>query len=198
MWPFGGQDSGSTSASVQRDSPNIDSCPVDEGTRKAWLAQSSTSKEESHEATTNASSAYAFLNAKAEPHNTITSNTSGLSRERVISSIPRWSTEGSSTEKDTASATSSSSSSTSNWVYPSPNQFFSAMSRKNHNPRAEDMNVVVPIHNAVNERAWKEILEWEKVGDEQSWELCGGPKLVSFKGRPKDITWKAWSKSLLG
>lgn len=72
------------------------------------------------------------------------------------------------------------------------------MSRKNHNPRAEDMNVVVPIHNAVNERAWQAIIEWERLADEQSWPSCGGPKLVSFKGRPKDVTWKAWSRSLIG
>jgi hypothetical protein len=28
------------------------------------------------------------------------------------------------------------------------------MARKNHDPSAPDMKVVVPIHNAVNERAW--------------------------------------------
>jgi hypothetical protein len=41
--------------------------------------------------------------------------------------------------------------------------FFDAMRRKGHeNTRAQDMKTVVPIHNAVNERAWKEIREWEK------------------------------------
>jgi cytochrome c heme-lyase len=49
-----------------------------------------------------------------------------------------------------------------NWIYPSEQMFFEAMRRKNHDPQAEDMRSIVPIHNAVNERAWGEILEWEK------------------------------------
>ncbi len=36
------------------------------------------------------------------------------------------------------------------------------MKRKQFDPKAEDMRAVVPIHNAVNERAWKEIREWER------------------------------------
>ena len=40
--------------------------------------------------------------------------------------------------------------------------FFDAMKRKGHDTRAQDMKTVVPIHNAVNERAWKEIREWER------------------------------------
>jgi cytochrome c heme-lyase len=198
MWPFGekGPDPAPVITTNSRDDTSIDSCPVDEGTRKAWLARSSSSSSPSATnsdttASSSASSAYAFLSAKPESHNTITSDGSGLSKDRIISSIPRWFNGGKAPEGDEI-ATSP------NWVYPSPNQFFSAMSRKNHNPRAEDMNVVVPIHNAVNERAWNGILEWEKAVDEESWKTCGGPKLVSFKGRPKDVTWKAWSRSLLG
>ncbi|KAG8703985.1 Cytochrome c1 heme lyase [Ceratobasidium sp. 394] len=81
------------------------------------------------------------------------------------------------------------------WVYPSEAQFFSAMARKNHNPQASDMRVVVPIHNAVNERAWGELLAWEAG---RGGEACGGVRLVSFKGRPGDRTPKAWLKTLLG
>ncbi|KAG5462081.1 MAG: cytochrome c/c1 heme-lyase [Olpidium bornovanus] len=51
------------------------------------------------------------------------------------------------------------------WVYPSEQMFFNAMRRKSWDPREEDMKVVVPIHNAVNERCWKEILEWESAHD---------------------------------
>jgi cytochrome c heme-lyase len=40
--------------------------------------------------------------------------------------------------------------------------FFDAMRRKNWDPKEVDMKTVVPIHNAVNERAWSQILEWEK------------------------------------
>lgn len=49
-----------------------------------------------------------------------------------------------------------------NWVYPSEEMFFNAMKRKNYDPDAADMRTIVPIHNAVNEQAWKEIKAWEK------------------------------------
>jgi cytochrome c heme-lyase len=49
-----------------------------------------------------------------------------------------------------------------NWIYPSEQMFFDAMRRKNWNPNEVDMKTVVPIHNAVNERAWAQILEWER------------------------------------
>ena len=71
--------------------------------------------------------------------------------------------------------------------------FFKAMARKNHSPHAADMATIVPIHNAVNERAWQSILEWEKG---QGSEKCGGPKLVSFAGDSKALTpkarWNGW------
>lgn len=52
---------------------------------------------------------------------------------------------------------------TGNWVYPSEKMFFDAMRRKGHDQvQTADMKTVVPIHNAVNERAWKEIKEWEQ------------------------------------
>jgi cytochrome c heme-lyase len=68
-------------------------------------------------------------------------------------------------------------------VYPSEKQFFEAMKRKGFDAAAADMKTVVPIHNAVNERAWAEILKWEapyvapvvKGG-------CGVPRLHSFVG----------------
>jgi cytochrome c heme-lyase len=49
-----------------------------------------------------------------------------------------------------------------NWIYPSEEMFFNAMKRKNYHPDAADMRTIVPIHNAVNEQAWKEIKAWEK------------------------------------
>lgn len=69
------------------------------------------------------------------------------------------------------------------------------MARKNHDPRASDMRVIVPIHNAVNERAWAAVRTWE---DGRGGEGCGGVRLVSFKGRPGDRSPKAWAKVLLG
>lgn len=48
-------------------------------------------------------------------------------------------------------------------MYPSEKMFFEAMKRKGYsNTDAKEMKTVVPIHNAVNERAWKEIREWER------------------------------------
>jgi cytochrome c heme-lyase len=49
------------------------------------------------------------------------------------------------------------------WIYPSEQMFFNAMKRKNWDAKEDDMSVVVPIHNAVNEQCWKKILEWEKL-----------------------------------
>jgi cytochrome c heme-lyase len=43
---------------------------------------------------------------------------------------------------------------------------------------------IIPIHNAVNERAWSEILSWESkapLSDPGS-RKCGGPRLYSFRG----------------
>jgi cytochrome c heme-lyase len=98
-----------------------------------------------------------------------------LSIERETSTIPR-SVEG-------------------NWVYPSEAQFFAAMARKNHKPQAADMKSIVPIHNAVNERAWAEVMKWEAG---RGGEACGGVKLVTFKGRPGETSLKARWKSLIG
>lgn len=81
------------------------------------------------------------------------------------------------------------------WVYPSQAQFYEAMVRKNHNPRAADMQVVVPIHNAVNERAWQAVLKWEAG---KGGEKCGGIKLVSFKGDASKLSPKARLKMLFG
>ena len=98
-----------------------------------------------------------------------------LSQDRETSSIPKV-TDG-------------------KWVYPSEAQFFAAMARKNHNPQAADMKTIVPIHNAVNERAWGEILKWESG---RGGEACGGVKLVNFKGRPDEKSPKAKWNMLLG
>ena len=106
--------------------------------------------------------------ADASPH-------AQLSAERQVSSIPTLS-DG-------------------NWIYPSEAQFFSAMARKNSNPEATDMKTIVPIHNAVNERAWGEVLKWEAG---RGGEACGGVRLVTFKGKAGETSPKARWKMLLG
>lgn len=87
-----------------------------------------------------------------------------LGTDRVISTIPRSQSAGATSsacpvnhETETGADAK-----TGNWVYPSEKMFFDAMKRKGHDTRAGDMKTVVPIHNAVNERAWKEIREWER------------------------------------
>eukprot|EP00842_Homolaphlyctis_polyrhiza_P001615 jgi/Hompol1/2454/HPOL_005576-RA len=82
----------------------------------------------------------------------------------------------------------------SNWVYPSEQMFFNAMRRKNWNASEEDMRVIVPIHNAVNEQSWRKILEWEAIHKSS----CGQPKLLKFEGKPKNYSPKARFMSLLG
>jgi cytochrome c heme-lyase len=107
---------------------------------------------------------------------------SQLDESRVISSIPRSSDPGPSAcpandEQETGA------SKTGHWVYPSEKQFFDAMKRKGHDAAAADMKTVVPIHNAVNERAWAEILKWEAPYVEPVVKGgCGGPRLHSFAG----------------
>ena len=82
-----------------------------------------------------------------------------------------------------------------NWIYPSQEMFFAAMKRKGHDAQAADMRTIVPIHNAVNERAWSEIKAWEAG---RGSEACGGPKLISFAGDSKNLTPRARWKSLMG
>ncbi|KAG4306077.1 hypothetical protein PORY_000065 [Pneumocystis oryctolagi] len=80
------------------------------------------------------------------------------------------------------------------WIYPSERMFFQAMRRKNWNPQAEQMQIIVPIHNAVNERVWYEILKWESGWGSES---CGGPKLIRFEGKSSQMSPKArWLRFL--
>ncbi|KAI0403445.1 cytochrome c/c1 heme-lyase [Xylaria palmicola] len=85
---------------------------------------------------------------------------------------------------------------TGNWIYPSERMFFEAMKRKGHDPQATDMRTVVPIHNAVNERAWAEIKAWEGPWIQGS--SCGGPRLHSFSGLSTQMSPKARFNTLLG
>lgn len=57
------------------------------------------------------------------------------------------------------------------------------------------MKAVVPIHNAVNERAWKEIQAWEAG---RGAEKCGGIKLEKFEGDASKLTPKARFWSAMG
>lgn len=150
-------------------SSQTDKCPVDHDASSPSSSASADTCPVEHGARSSWTNIFGSQ-GPAHPH-----VPSGLPTDREVSSIPR------------ADGT--------NWVYPSEAQFFAAMARKNHSPQANDMKVIVPIHNAVNERAWAEVMKWESG---QGGEKCGGIKLVSFKGRPGDRSPKARWKTLLG
>ena len=159
-------------------SSNTGGCPVDHNTLPQNSSSSSTEKcPVDHQSSSFWSR---FFPSPSEgsnhpsphPHPHVPGN---LSTERETSSIPRLEGE--------------------KWVYPSESQFFAAMARKNHDPQAKDMKVIVPIHNAVNERTWHEVLKWE---EGRGSEACGGLKLVSFKGKSQELSPRARFKSLLG
>ena len=48
------------------------------------------------------------------------------------------------------------------WEYPSPQQFYNALVRKGWETPVEHVETMVDIHNFLNERAWEEVLRWEK------------------------------------
>ncbi|KAG8220955.1 cytochrome c heme lyase [Butyriboletus roseoflavus] len=74
------------------------------------------------------------------------------------------------------------------WEYPSPQQFYNALVRKGWETPVEHVETMVEIHNFLNERAWGEVLKWEKrvaqPGDEE-------PYLARLKGRPGEMSPKA-------
>lgn len=156
-------------------------CPVDHDARSQWVNKVSVIQTTKHEPEAIEVSSATCNSDKLDSVTYDTGKSDvNLPTEREISSIPRTSTQ-------------------SNWVYPSQKQFFDAMKRKHWNPEAQDMQTVVPIHNAVNERAWQHILSWEKSHYEQAMKDCGGIKLTSFKGDLKKLTPRAWfNSSILG
>lgn len=143
------------------------SCPVDHSQEKA--------KDKCPVDHSTQRSIWSRLFSSPESSTSAPPSASSLSTAREVSSIPK--------------------ASDGNWVYPSEAQFFAAMARKNHDPKAADMKTIVPIHNAVNERAWAEVMKWEAG---RGGEACGGVKLVNFKGKPGEKSIRARWKMLLG
>ena len=85
--------------------------------------------------------------------------------------------------------------SSSTWTYPSPQMFYNALARKGKlgDTNETEMESVVALHNNMNEKTWRKVVEWEETvvgegGHEQP------PKLLKFMGRPKDLSPKAWYK----
>lgn len=156
-------------------------CPVDPATRAAWLKSNSSPVEAFPGVTKDASLA---SNGNSCDSNSIdqtppppkggffsrftTSNPPSdapkiLGVDREISTIPRASAVNKDAEAKPANSEKESGVSESgNWIYPSEKMFFEAMKRKGYSSDVKDMKTIVPIHNAVNERAWKEIKDWER------------------------------------
>ncbi|KAF9021305.1 Cytochrome c1 heme lyase [Haplosporangium bisporale] len=189
-------------------------CPVSPEAHKHFMPRNTTTSQPSDTPSSSTSSPASSSSSssssstlKIDPTNNmpaspdqfrIASQTRDLNTEREISTIPKaanaadpYGEKGSSSGNHAADPDGDSDSV---WIYPSEQMFFNAMKRKNWNPREEDMKFVVPIHNMVNEMAWKHILKWEKNMEN----TCGGPKLVKFEGKPKEITPKARLRSWMG
>eukprot|EP00300_Choanocystis_sp_HF-7_P027518 c32652_g1_i1.p1 GENE.c32652_g1_i1~~c32652_g1_i1.p1 ORF type:complete len:222 (+),score=25.21 c32652_g1_i1:27-668(+) len=75
------------------------------------------------------------------------------------------------------------------WVYPSPQMFYNALKRKGKGADVteETMESVVAVHNRMNEKTWRCLLEWEDLHSKE----CDQPRLVSFRGRPDELSPKA-------
>ncbi|OMJ26401.1 Cytochrome c heme lyase [Smittium culicis] len=101
-----------------------------------------------------------------------------LSTERELSSIPR-STHGA--PKD------SSDDDQNVWEYPSPQQFYNALERKGMGVEEDEIDVMVQIHNFLNEGAWEQVLKWEGLQKNK----CEMIKLTRLQGRPHDLSPKA-------
>ncbi|KAL9099103.1 MAG: hypothetical protein Q9163_005344, partial [Psora crenata] len=176
-------------------------CPVHPSTREAWLTAAAASKSRTPPPPPD---------ARASPAPRLTKE-HALGSERVISSIPRANTITTSSSSSTPPTTTTPSpislpipssgsphshptaDNAQRWIYPSEKMFFEAMRRKSFSPNPGDMATIVPIHNAVNERAWSEILSWEcsSPSAAKANEACGGPKLRSFTGDSKKMTPRA-------
>jgi cytochrome c heme-lyase len=113
------------------------------------------------------------------------SSSSTLGLDREISTIPRASPSPSSSSSPSSShpansETETGASASGNWIYPSEKMFFDAMKRKGYSSDEKDMKTIVPIHNAVNERAWKEIREWERGWGSEKYVFTNGLSFFHF------------------
>ncbi|KAJ1972073.1 holocytochrome c synthase [Dimargaris verticillata] len=73
------------------------------------------------------------------------------------------------------------------WVYPSSQQFHQALARKGWETPEEHVDMMVAIHNFLNEGCWQEVLKWEKLHEKE----CREPRLLRLRGRPDDLSPKA-------
>lgn len=95
-----------------------------------------------------------------------------LSKKRSISSIPKNNNE--------------------YWEYPSAQQFYNSLLRKNKYVEKNDVDAVVMVHNEVNEITWNHILKYEYMHKKE----CNKVTLNRFVGKFDELSFKARFKSL--
>eukprot|EP00592_Proboscia_alata_P010422 CAMPEP_0194362838 /NCGR_PEP_ID=MMETSP0174-20130528/10693_1 /TAXON_ID=216777 /ORGANISM="Proboscia alata, Strain PI-D3" /LENGTH=455 /DNA_ID=CAMNT_0039136005 /DNA_START=100 /DNA_END=1467 /DNA_ORIENTATION=+ len=85
----------------------------------------------------------------------------------------------------------------STWTYPSPQQFYNALARKNKlgDTTEDEIETVVALHNNMNEGTWEKLLEWEELQYPSTENVKNmvrtQTKLLKFMGRPSDLSPKA-------
>ncbi|KAK2593458.1 Cytochrome c1 heme lyase [Conoideocrella luteorostrata] len=197
-------------------------CPVDHKTRDAWLSQARAAEASKNQTAcpvdhsslrhgpsktwSQTLTSYLPWSSSAPPATSETNthaSSSNLNTNRVVSTIPRSVTNSEDCPVDHGASANAANheiesgvDASGNWVYPSEKMFFDAMKRKGYDARVADMRTVVPIHNAVNERAWQQIKEWEAPYLIKS--NCGGPKLESFANKNDRMTPTARINTILG
>ncbi|KHN93723.1 cytochrome C1 heme lyase [Metarhizium album ARSEF 1941] len=197
-----------------------DACPVDHKTRDAWLSQARAAEAAKSQASAHCpadrtpqtqskswmqtiASYIRWPSPSTAPAAPDAKPRRELHTDRAVSTIPRSApgpeacpVEHGASANAANAETESGVDASGNWVYPSEKMFFDAMRRKGYDARAADMKTVVPIHNAVNERAWQQIKEWEAPYLSRSG--CGGPKLASFANKSDRLTPTARLNTILG
>jgi hypothetical protein len=167
-------------ASQNKSNP-AETCPVDHKAREAWLRQAKaqtpnqpTSPHAPLETSSGCDSTQLdqaptpSASARPAPSTAGILGSLRLGTQREVSTIPRSVPTAEPIPSARAArpanneAETGADKTTGNWIYPSEQMFFDAMKRKAYNPEQADMKTIVPIHNAVNERAWMEIKRWEK------------------------------------
>lgn len=109
-------------------------------------------------------------NMPALPQSAALGQKSVLSTEREVSSIPKTGTN------------------EARWEYPSPQQFYHALLRRNKEADEATMDSVVYVHNNVNEESWEQIMRYESMHASS----CKNPSLQRFVGNSEKISPKAW------
>lgn len=188
----------STPASPSPTTPAA-ACPVDHKTREAWLQQhkpGETPHRQSSEEGKSGSKQQRPLSQDREissiPRALVSDSDAPPSECPAVPPSPYSSPTASHGTPSNAESETGHDQSSGNWIYPSERQFFEALMRKGNTPNsvgsaselATTVASIIPIHNAVNERAWQQILDWEKKApsSDPGSKKCGGPKLYSFRG----------------